>query len=235
MAITNNDVKTNTIKSVGGSSTHIVLEFPDIGFIYMGSVVSLSYNVYRDKAPVFNCGNTTISGFAIGKKYVAGSMVNLMFSKDEISDFISKYNLQKQLENTDISDFAKKQNSDQSLKEIHTFMKDDLTSFNIHCIFTSEYHDEATRIIIYGANFINNGQVMSVDDIITESTISFVAKDLREQHHLSEDITTLRDKTHILTGSQLIAQKEGTSLENPIVRDINFDSQRVSRDNPFVS
>ena len=157
----------------------------------------------------------------------SGSMVNIMFSKDELSEFIDKYNLSEQLKNTDIADFAKKQKTDQSLKEMHTFMKDDLTSFNIHCIFTSEYSSAARKITIYAANFINNGQVMSIDDIITESTISFVAKDLKEQHSLASDITNLRPKTHVLTGSELVSRCDGTyrGKETLIVKDINSGHQ----------
>lgn len=223
---------TTVLKSVGGSSTHIVLEFPDAGFIYMGSIVSLSYSVYRDKAPVFNCGNTTINGFAIGKKYVAGSIVNIMFTVDEVATFIKEYALQEALKNTDIYDFARKQLADQSLKELHTFMKDDLTPFNIHCIFTSEYHDEVKRVIIYGANFINNGQVMSIDDIITESTVSFVAKDIREQHGLSEEIQTIRPKPHAHSGSDIVRKKE---RETRFAVENNFDSSRSIKNTPFTS
>jgi hypothetical protein len=210
-----------------------VLEFPEVGFIYMGSIVSLSYNVYRDKAPVFNCGNTTISGFAIGKKYVAGSIVNIIFTEDEIANFVKEYGVHYSIRNADtLSDFSRKQAADQSLKEIHTFMKDDLTSFNIHCIFTSEYHAEAKRVIIYGATFINNGQVMSIDDIITEGTVSFVAKDIKEQHDLSEEIESIRSKPYAMSGSEL-AKRRDSQIKYAI--DTNFTHNRIARDNPFTS
>ena len=78
---------------------------------------------------------------------------------------------------------------------------------------------------------------MSIDDIITESTISFVAKDLKEQHSLASDITNLRPKTHVLTGSELVSRCDGTyrGKETLIVKDINSDSLRVSIDNLSTS
>lgn len=196
--------KTSSIAPVGGSSTHIVLEFPhEKKFLYMGSVVSLSYSVYRDKTPVFALGQNTIRGFGIGNKYVAGSMVLNMFLDDEIATFINEVLGEKQT-------FLLPDgfNKDQSYKETHTYMRDDITSFNIHAIFASEYHEDATKVTIYDANFVNNGQVMSVDDIVTESTASFVAKDLREQHRIGDRISLVTPSNPTVTGSQLISKYE---------------------------
>lgn len=203
--MTKEAVSESRFDSVGGSSTHVVLEFPGIGYLYMGSVVTISYSVYREKTPVFNLGNTNVDGFAIGKKYVAGSMVSSMFLKDELADFIERHSDIEALKNSDYSDFLKKELSGGgNLKEVHNYMRDDLTSFNVHLIFTSEYSSEARRIIIYGANFINNGQVSSINDIVTESTASFVAKDVKEQHDISSEISSKIFKSPIITASQLL-------------------------------
>ena len=69
--------------SYGGSSTHVYVDFHLLDSndriisvpIYMGSVITLSYSVYRSKQSVFNCGTNTIDGFAIGNKYVAGTLI----------------------------------------------------------------------------------------------------------------------------------------------------------------
>lgn len=196
--------KTEIFSTAGGSDTHIVLEFPGMGFLYLGSIISLSYSVYREKTPVFNLGNNTLNGHGVGKKYVAGSIISSMFMEDEISKFVDKLSIDDKLYNKDITDFVKKQMSDSSLKEYHAFMKDDITPFNIHIIFTSEYHNKSRRIIVYGANFINNGQVMSINDIITENTASFIAKDIRELGSVGDEITNIRSKIQTLTVSQLL-------------------------------
>ena len=191
--------------SSGGSSIHVVLTFqdmPELGAIYLGTCISFSYSVYREKTPVFNLGENVIDGFQINKKYVAGSMVNAVLGKDEIAEFINQYsNLLKTVDMQNYQELQtyteyKNKTEQQAVKKFHTFMKDDLTSFNVDLIFTQEYTDEASRVTIYGCNFINNGQVLSIHDLIQEYTLSFVAKDIREMHDLNAPIASSYNNEH---------------------------------------
>lgn len=187
-----------TLLPISGSSTHVILEFPfEQGFIYLGSLVSISYSTYRDKSPVFLCGNNSITGFAIGNKYVAGSMILNMFLEDELSIFI----------NEKVRSVIGKRKLDTINKQLHSFVKDDLISFNISIIFTSEYHQDASAVRIYGATFVNNGQVMSVEDLVTENTLSFVAQSIKEQHTLADGVFSFEQSPPSLTGSQLISRR----------------------------
>ena len=184
-----------TYVTVGGPNAHVLLEFPGAGdFLYLGSILTLSYQVYRNKTPVFNCGDPVVDGFAIGNKYVAGTIITTMFVKDEITDFLRLIN----------KEGAYSGIENQSLKRMHTYMKDDATSFNIHVIFTSEYTGDLSRIIIYDATFINNGQVMSINDLITEQTASFVARDVREQHSLNQNFKNINSKQYVTKASDLL-------------------------------
>jgi len=176
-------------RAVGGVSTHILLEFSQetgvesggdgTGLLYLGSVMSLSYSVYRDKTPVFNCGSHLIDGFSIANKYVAGSLITIMYEYDEFAEFMSLLN------SGDDTTVEAYQNA-VGIREFHTFMRDDLMPFNIHAIFTNEYTGSTREIVIYDATFINNGQVMSIQDLITENTLQYVARDISEQHSIGE-------------------------------------------------
>ena len=194
--------------SVGGSNTHVVLEFPSIKkYLYMGSLVTISYQVHRDKTPVFNCGSPLIDGFAIGNKYVAGSMVTTMYSQDELSNFIDEYGKYYNGRDGILSRSAAvdaRSYDGESHKPIHTMMSDDLTSFNIHIIFANEYNGETRQINIYGANFLNNGRVMSIDDLVTETTYQYVARDIKEQHDHGSSIEGLRYFNSASTGTKLL-------------------------------
>lgn len=181
------------VVTIGGASTHMLLQFPESGkFLYMGSVLTLSYQVYRNKTPVFNCGEPTVDGFAIGNKYIAGTIVSTMFSEDELTSFIQENSSA----SSEIAEYDQYRIDRGSLKRMRTYMKDDATSFNIHVLFTSEYSEAASRIIIYDATFINNSQVMSINDLITEQTASFVAKDIREQHPVDTPIGSVVSANH---------------------------------------
>lgn len=246
------------VVSVGGSSTYIVLEFPhesSTDFLLMGSCVSLSYSVFREKTPVFALGKNVIQGFSVGNKYVAGSMVLNMFLDDEIATFISGvlkgekqssgsgrapsgvnvYNMQDDTEryNTQPSSMTQGIASSNGgpvsgFKNSHTYMRDDITSFNIHVIFSSEQigdyesgEAESTRIVIYDAQFLNNGQVMSIDDIVTESTASFVAKEVKEQHRFAPGKTTvgnINPHNYAKTGSALVNRARNRKLSAALKR-----------------
>lgn len=188
-----------TIHSVGGTHTHIVIELQQEGsnvpFIYLGSAITISYSVHRDKVPVFNCGSSIADGFSLGNKYVAGSLITMMNDTDEFSSFM---------------DSVEQAQSDdpyltiENVKRGHSFMRDDLVPFNIHLVFASEYSPDLTRIIIYGATFINNGQVMSINDIITENTVSFVATEIDEQHNMSTPRTSHGTSAAYIKATQLV-------------------------------
>jgi len=181
-------------RAIGGVSTHILLEFSQeighsagkgTGLLYLGSVMSLSYSVYRDKTPVFNCGSHLIDGFSIANKYVAGSLITIMYEYDEFAEFMSHLDLKGDRDGSRTVPVEEYQNA-VGIKEFHTFMRDDLIPFNIHAIFTNEYTGSTREIVIYDATFINNGQVMSIQDLITENTLQYVARDISEQHSIGE-------------------------------------------------
>jgi len=163
--------------SVGGDATHIVFNFPGFGALYIGSLLSLSYQVYRDKTPVYNLGNTNIDGFAIGKRYVAGSIIKTVFLDDDITNFLQivadGLNLNRYVDNLYQLKLEKK-------RAYHHLMYDDVLPFDIIVLISSEYGSWSVSEVIYGATLISSGTVHSIHDLITESTMSFVARDARQ-------------------------------------------------------
>lgn len=196
---------------MGGSDINVILEFPTLlsdqqpTFLHLNSLVTISYSVYRDKRPIFNLGQPTIDGFAIGNKYIAGSFITTMFLRDELSSFLDEGLKNAQATSNYRESTLLENEKDSSYKRIHTVMRDDLTTFNIHIVFSSEVGSEMSRIIIYDANFINNGQVMSIEDLVTENTLSFIAKDIREQHKISDPIQSIKHSKIVKKASSLVS------------------------------
>ncbi len=211
--------------AVGGSDIQVILEFPSItingspGMLHLTSAISVSYSVYRAKTNVYNIGQPLLAGLALGKKYVAGSIITVSWDIDEISEFVNEYIESKEnIEKTD--DFGRvteqfadqelnvKGRSLQSYKQLHTVMRDDLTSFNMMFVMDDEYYGaERVRCIkVYDCQFINNGQVMSINDIVTENTLSFIARDIREQHAFNKGIVSLDTRGPVpITASALLS------------------------------
>lgn len=197
-------------RSIGGVHTHILLEFSkEAGhgpFLYLGNALTISYSEYRDKTPVFNCGSHLIDGFSIGNKYVAGSLITVMYEVDEFANF---------LQQIDKDERTKQFQNVVGMREFHSYGKDDLIPFNIHCLYTNEYSGKLRETVIYDATFLNNGQVMSIDDIITENTLQYVARDISEQHSIDEVKVNHRYSAPISASAILSAYKD-SSISNPI-------------------
>lgn len=195
--------------SVGGSHTHIILELSRAklgeALFYLGSALTVSYSVFRDKRPVFNCGSSVIDGVSIGNKYVAGSIISVMYSQDDMSRLIET--IKEDAVNRQGSKEPGKSNLKyriSSIKEMRTFGRDDIVSFNMHCLFTSEYSEDLRRVILYDVTMLNNGKVMSINDLITEDTMSFIASNVSEQGNGVNLLTSEVRKESVLTASQLI-------------------------------
>ena len=186
--------------SVGGDATHIIFNFPGYGYLYMGSLLSLSYQIFRDKVPVYNLGNTNIDGFAIGKRYVAGSIVKTSFLHDDLRQFMQ-----------DIADgIGIKEPVDsiyqlklEKQKAYHHLMADDILPFDIIILLSSEYGGFSVSEVIYGATLINSGQVHSIHDLITENTLSFVARDARQTRNKIGSVVYGESKYNGVKASQL--------------------------------
>ena len=203
-------IKPYTSIAVGGSNTHVVLEFPALAglnnYLYMGSLVTISYSVHRDKVPVFNCGSPLVDGFSIGNKFVAGSMVTTMFQDDELALFMEQYtkHFTGVVNRQQLSQQITERSFSTTNKPVHTFMSDDLTSFNIHIIFASEYEEAIRKLIVYDATFITSGRVMSIEDLVTETTFQYVARDIKEQYTSEEIIQSLPTSSNVQTGTKLL-------------------------------
>ena len=195
--------------SVGGSATHILFNFPGYGALYMGSLMSISYSTFRDKTPVYTLGGTNIDGFAMGKRYIAGSIIKTFFMNDDLKQFLTKIKTDIGIQ-TDIDNLYRL--NDRAYKTYHNLLIDDIVPFDIIIVLCSEYGDWSVSEVIYGATFINTGQVYSIADIVTETTMSFIANDVRMTHDsLGKQISSLMPSTMAVKASTLKSNNSSIS------------------------
>lgn len=200
----NSTIKSSTIEGMSGSDSIIVLEFPTYKtdgssssfFVKMNSIVSLSYSVHRAKIPMTPVGQTCVSGFGLGTKTVAGHIIKTLLYTDELSEAVSVFTkLAIKDKNANYStNYGSKTSisfDDRyqiSQKDFDSLMRDDITPFNIHSISISEYTAKIVRDTIYGCTIINTGQVRSVENLMTENTIAFMAKNVEENKDVNETL-----------------------------------------------
>lgn len=221
------------LDGMAGISTFVLFEFPANDYehsVYFmaADIISVSHSVSRSKTPVINLGQTSLSGMALGTKLVAGSIIKLFHRNDSLSKYIKTF-VDKRFEafrkvvdhQMSLDDIE----SNITFKEFSDYMRDDIAPFNIHLIHVSEptmnvgYGDfplppRITSII--GATIINTGKVFSVENLITEETLSFIAKTVI---YSTDNLHPEWVSNQGMTGSKLIGLRHNDpgvpqSLEN---------------------
>lgn len=122
----------------------------------LGSLQTLSVSTHQDKKSVRVIGSMNALDYTMGPRTIAGSLVFAVFDQHFATEMF------KDLE--------------QSTKKTF-FLPDELPALDLTISFANEY-GRVSRMAIYGVRIINEGQVMSVNDLYTENTYQFVANAL---------------------------------------------------------
>lgn len=125
----------------------------------LGSIQTISISTHQDKRPVRSLGNINAKEYTMGQRTIAGSLVFAVFDRH-------------------FADQMFKDSLDASQIGASTIiLPDELPPFDITISYANEY-GHASKMALYGVRLINEGQVMSINDIFTENTYQFVATGL---------------------------------------------------------
>lgn len=149
---------TNFYKSFSGTDTLVFIMMPGCNPVILGSITTVSYSQYRTKQPVINLGRTNINGVTRGTRIYAGTMIFTLINQHWLKDL---------MENDKLKWLA----GHEELKS------DELPLFDLMIVSANEYGSCVT-MYIYGVDITDEGQVISVEDLFTENTLSFVARDI---------------------------------------------------------
>jgi hypothetical protein len=133
-------------------------------------LTTLTVSVHRVKSPAVAMGYINVKGWARGRRTIAGTMVLTQFTTDVLSTFLTA--------NAFTSDLSKDS----------TYVKvDQLPPFNITLLFGDEYGKASFRRIL-GLEFVTSGDVYSIQDMLSEQTISYVAADFTPLTPINQQI-----------------------------------------------
>lgn len=147
--------------SFSGSDTKLSISFKGATPIYIGEAQTVTYSLFRPVEPVYVLGQPTPNGYVRGQRTIAGSIIFTVFDRNVLLNAF--YNA-----------YSKNMDSDCINKE---YLTDELPPFDMHLTFMNEYGLSAA-LVIYGCYIPSEGQVHSVEDMITENTIQYVATDM---------------------------------------------------------
>lgn len=126
----------------------------------LSSLQTISYSTHQDRAPVRAIGNINALDYVQGQRTIAGTMVFAMFDKHWMTPLLEE--LSTYTNNTDI-------------------WSDELPALNLTLSVANEYGYKS-NMAIYGVIFIDDGGVMSINDLYTENTLQFLATGIEPLH-----------------------------------------------------
>lgn len=158
-------------KSFSGTDTLAFIMLPGCSPVVLGSLTTISYSMFRNKKPVINIGRTNINGVTRGSRIFAGTMIFTLINQHWLKE------IQEQGE-TWLSDYGYEKKTDEYVQTGNFELRaDELPLFDIMIISANEYGN-AISMYIYGIDFTDEAQTISVEDLFTENTFSFVARDV---------------------------------------------------------
>lgn len=149
----------NYYKSFSGTDTLVFILLPGSNPVVLGSITTVSYSVYRTKQPVINLGRTNINGITRGSRIFAGTMIFTLINQHWLNELLESDNLK-------------------WLSKYQELKADELPLFDLMVVSANEYGSYVS-MFLYGVDVTDEGQVISVEDLFTENTLSFVARDIQ--------------------------------------------------------
>lgn len=181
------------------SGADIVCTF---GGVTVGALSGITWSVTREKAPIYTMGNPNPRSFSRGKRGIAGSLIFTVFDRPalysmlyaHVNDPTAQYytrvsNILPGFARTGggrthagIVPVDPNPNSELVSQEVDVqssfpYYADQIPPFDVSITFANEYGQAAVRSI-YGVELLNEGSGASMDDIVIEETMTFIARDL---------------------------------------------------------
>jgi hypothetical protein len=130
----------------------------------LAEVQTLSLSVHREKYPVRTLGAVYPRSYTRGPRTISGSLVFTTFNQHIMHEFLEST----EYRSTGVGDWDRFQNT--------SYIMDQIPPLDISISFANEYGNLSWMAIL-GVEFINEGQVMSIEDLYMEGTAQYVARD----------------------------------------------------------
>lgn len=179
-------------------------------FTYIvGELQTISYSINMDKAPVRSIGNINAKDYVVGQRTIAGSIVFNVFNRHFSKEIMEALN-------DGYESFAGE-----------SYLVDEIPPFDITISAANEY-GYRSKLCIFGIRLLNEGQVMSINDVFVENTYQFYATDV---DYLDDEMKYSRNKKNqfILKGNNLKWNEPKDNLVS-MNNDLKYDNYGYVQD-----
>lgn len=125
--------------------------------LILGELQTISYSIHRENSPVRTLGSVNPAGFVRGPRTIAGSLVFTQF------DQYAFYRLQSMRDQIKNNLFP---------------LADMIPPFDIILTFANEL-GMVSKLKIFGVTIVDEGGTMSVDDLMSEQTYTYMARGIQ--------------------------------------------------------
>lgn len=148
--------------------------------LVFGSIQTLSYSIYRPTTPVYALGRINPKGVTRGQRTIAGSLIFTVFDRHVLKTVMESYSTVKDKPKSKTNSY---EFTIEEFVEMKQNMKtDEMPPFDINITFMNE-HGNSSTLNIYGVHILTEGQTMSIEDMITENTMQYLAMDIDLMDH----------------------------------------------------
>lgn len=154
--------------SYSGADINVYIKVPNCPLLKFGNAQTISYSTFRDLRPVKALGRLAVKGYTKGDRTISGTMIFTVIHEHTLKALLDQGTQQ-------ISTGAKYNDTDVDL--VSTLMVDQIPPFDMVLIFTNEAGDRSF-MNIYGIQIFAEGGTFSVQDMLTEQSFQYFARDL---------------------------------------------------------
>ncbi len=190
----------------------------------LAELQTISISTDRDKRPVRAFGQVGAKGFVRGPRTVAGSMIFTVFDRHVLWELLGASNY----------------DADDAFKPA---LMDQLPPIDITISFANEY-GSLSRMTLYAVEFVNEGRTMSIENLLLEDVVQYVARDVdimtpvldEDGLALSNRILHFNQASYISKYPHRIGQVRASDLLGTDEEDSNISTpvkRYKRRNNPF--
>lgn len=139
--------------------------------IELGELQTISYSIHRENSPIRTVGHVNPKGFIKGGRTIAGSMIFTVFNE------YAFYRIR------EYRDLLGRQNG------YFAPLADMLPPFDMVITFANEY-GAISKMKLLGMTIVDEGQTVSIDDLITEQTYTYMARGIQPLIKYSNEAMT---------------------------------------------
>jgi hypothetical protein len=154
----------------------------------IGELQGVSYSITREKAPIYTLGSADPRSFSRGKRGIAGTLVFTIFDRTPIIEtlkentfYAHRLDIYKQ-EDPAYRGIRATEEDEVIQNDVYSdndwypaWYPDQLPPFDIVLTAANEY-GQIAKMSIFACEILNEGTGISVDDIVTEQEMTFVAR-----------------------------------------------------------